>query len=274
MNITAIQTFLSVVRLRNLNRAAEEMNVTQSAVTARLDALDQALYTRLLNRSRKGATLTKEGYAFLEQAQVIVRMWDTARAKNIYPKGVTHLFSLVCDPGLWAHLAEPWIEQLRINHAETAFEIWTARERDALDWLSSGMSDAALLSGPLHGAEFETRVFSTDVLTHVSTEPRAAVAWDSKYVLVDYGPGFRAQHAQAWKGDETATISFSNPEWALAHILTHGGSAYLPDRMVAAAIRAEALFSVQGSPSFISKTYLSWRKARAENFAWLSEPFT
>ncbi|MEX0304043.1 MAG: LysR family transcriptional regulator, partial [Leisingera sp.] len=63
MNISAIQTFLSVVRTRNLNRAAEELNITQSAVSARLDTLDQALGARLLIRSRKGATLTKEGFA-------------------------------------------------------------------------------------------------------------------------------------------------------------------------------------------------------------------
>ncbi|MFZ1727537.1 MAG: LysR family transcriptional regulator [Albidovulum sp.] len=43
MNIAAIQTFLSVVRTKNLNAAAAELNVTQSAVTARLDALEQAL---------------------------------------------------------------------------------------------------------------------------------------------------------------------------------------------------------------------------------------
>ena len=71
MNIATIETFLAVHRLGNLNRAAEELNVTQSAVTARLDALEASLGARLLNRSRKGATLTKAGYSFLEQADII-----------------------------------------------------------------------------------------------------------------------------------------------------------------------------------------------------------
>ena len=101
MNIAAIQTFLAVVRCRNLNRAAEQLNVTQSAVTARLDTLEQALGAQLLVRSRKGATLTKAGFAFLEQAEVITRTWDNARARANLPRGVTRLFSFVCDPGLW-----------------------------------------------------------------------------------------------------------------------------------------------------------------------------
>ena len=69
MKIAAIQTFLSVVRTRNLISAAEELNVTQSAVSARLDALEESLGQTLLVRSRKGAKLTKAGFAFLGQAK-------------------------------------------------------------------------------------------------------------------------------------------------------------------------------------------------------------
>jgi len=175
MKISAIQTFLAVVRLRNLNRAAEEMNITQSAVTARLDALDQSIGARLLNRSRKGATLTKEGYAFLEQAEVIARMWETAQSKIAFPEGVTRRFSFVCDPSLWAGLGEDWIARLRSQFPETAFEIWTSLARDAGDWLASGVSDTALLCEPVPGADFENTMFFTDKLVQVSTRKRIAV---------------------------------------------------------------------------------------------------
>lgn len=271
MNITAIQTFLAVVRLRNLNRAAEEMNITQSAVTARLDALDQSLGARLLNRSRKGATLTKEGYAFLEQAEVIVRMWQTAQTKISFPEGVTRRFSFVCEPALWAGLGEVWIEDLRSRFPETAFEIWTSLARDAADWLTSSVSDTALLSEPVPGADFESRLFSVDRLMQVSTRKRTAVKWDREYVYVDHGPGFRTQHAQAWSGDETATMTFSNPAWAKDYLLKTGGSAYLPQRMVQEELENGQLFAVEGSPIFDQPVFLSWRKSSAARFPWLSD---
>ena len=47
MNISALKTFLTVVDLGNLNKAAERLNVTQSTVTARLDSLEEALGQRL-----------------------------------------------------------------------------------------------------------------------------------------------------------------------------------------------------------------------------------
>ena len=270
MNIAAIQTFLTVYRLRNLNRAAEELNVTQSAVTARLDALEASLGARLLNRSRKGATLTKAGYAFLDQASVIVRTWEAARAKTAFPKGVTRLFSLVCEPGMWAGLGEDMVAEWRAAHPETAFEIWTALAGDARAWLEAGLSDAALMTEPLIGAEMAHRVLCEERLVQVSRVKREVMAWDPEYVFVDYGLAFRDWHAATWPGDETARMSFSNPAWALEHVMKSGGSAYLPERMVAGPLVQGEVFEVEGAASFVRRAVLSWRKGAEETFGWLA----
>ena len=181
MNLTAIQTFLTVTRTGNLNRAADQLHVTQSTVTARLDRLEQSLGVKLLNRARNGATLTKEGYAFLEQAEVITRSWQTAQAQASLPKGVTQLFSFVCDPSLWPGLGDKWVSDLRQTQAGLAVDIWSGLATDARRWLSSGMSDAALLQEPLVGPEFDSRPFASERLVQyatvarkVSPRPRAA----------------------------------------------------------------------------------------------------
>jgi DNA-binding transcriptional LysR family regulator len=269
MNITAIQTFLSVVRTKNLNVAAAELNVTQSAVTARLDALEQVLGQKLLVRSRKGATMTKAGFAFLEQAGVIVRAWENAKAKISLPRGFTGLFSFVCDPALWSSQGKGWIEHAQSDHPDTAFEIWSALAPQAQTWLQSGMSDAALMGEPVAGMGFGSRVIATERLVHVSTVPRRAVAWDRGYVYVDYGPSVRALHAEAWPGDETAQMSFSNPDWALLYLLDHGGSAYLPEALANPMILAGKLFLVDGSVVFTRKVFLIWREASLTAFPWL-----
>ncbi|TBX27229.1 hypothetical protein TK43_10400 [Roseovarius sp. JS7-11] len=267
MNIAAIQTFLAVVRCRNLNRAAEQLNVTQSAVTARLDTLEQALGAQLLVRSRKGATLTKAGFAFLEQAEVIARTWDNARARANLPRGVTRLFSFVCDPGLWSGLGQDWIDGIRSAHPETAIEIWAGLARDAETWLQSGMSDAALLPEPVIGAGVDHRDFARDRLILVTTAPD--LPWQSHYIYVDYGPLFRAQHAEAWPTDETAALAFSTPDWALDHMRHAGGAAYLPERIVQQDIEAGRLHRVPDAVGFDRRLVLSWRRASAESFAFL-----
>lgn len=270
MNIAAIQTFLTVFRTGNLNRAAEQLNITQSAVTARLDALEQAIGAKLLIRSRKGASLTKPGFAFLEQAEVIVRSWENARARTSLPRGVTRLFSFVCHPSLWTGLGEDWILFQRRSHTETAIEIWTGLSSDAARWLQSGLSDAALLPEPLNEPGLESREFALDRLIQVACQRHETDRSEEKYVYVDYGPVIRSQHAQVWPADETAAIAYSNPDWALTHLLTQGGTAYLPERMVADQIADGLLHRVGGAPEFTRRAHLSWRKSSEATFPWLA----
>ncbi|WP_371223468.1 LysR family transcriptional regulator [Roseovarius sp. 2305UL8-3] len=270
MNITAIQTFLAVTRAGNLNRAAEQLNITQSAVTARLDTLEQAMGQRLLNRSRKGATLTKAGYAFLDQAELITSTWANARAQASLPQGVTSMFSLVCDPALWMGVGADWVAGLRNEHPDTAFDIWAGLASDARRWLQSGVSDAALLPEPLSGPEFAHRPFAMDQVVEVSSRPRAAMRWDPDYIYVDYGAAYRLWHALTWPGDDTAPSRYSNPDWALAHLLKHGGSAYLPEGLVNKHLEDGTLHPVRGAAAYERQSHLSWRKAVAPAFPWLA----
>lgn len=269
VNIAAIQTFLAVTRSGNLNRAAEQLNITQSAVTARLDTLEAALGARLLNRSRTGATLTKAGFAFLDQAELITSTWTNARAQTSLPKGVTAMFSLVCDPALWSGPGAGWIDTLRAEHPQTAFDIWSGGPAEARRWLHSGLSDAAMLSEPLTGPDFAHRPFAREDLVQVSSREDDTMHWGPDYIFVDYGPAFRARHAIAWQGDETTTFRFSNPDWALSHLLRHGGSAYLPRPLAAPHLASGTLHLVDGAATFNRQCHLSWRKAAEPAFEWL-----
>ena len=55
MNLEHIRTFLEVAATGNFNRAADNLNVTQSTVSARIKALEDELGLALFARSHKGA---------------------------------------------------------------------------------------------------------------------------------------------------------------------------------------------------------------------------
>lgn len=271
MNIAAIHTFLTVMRTGNLNRAAEALNVTQSAVTARLDALEAQLGAPLLVRARSGARLTKAGYAFVDTAEMIVQGWDSARARLSLPQGVTRLLCVACTPDLWTGTGDAWIRQLRARHDPIAIDVWPAIQDQARAWLASGLCDMALTGAPVTGPGIDHRALMDDPLVQVADRPRAAVAWDPTYIYVDYGPGYRARHAALWPGEDTPALSLNAPDWALAHLLAHGGSAYLPRAMVQPHLDAARLFAVTGAPPLSRRSYLSWRKASEAEFPWLAD---
>ncbi len=269
MNIASLQTFLAVVQAGNLNKAAEQLNVTQSTVTTRLDVLEGTLGQKLLIRSRRGAALTRAGFAFQRHAEVMVQEWDQARKAVGLPRGYSGLFSFACEPDLWEGAGEVWLERIRAQQPELALEAWEAGAGDIRRWLASGLIDAGLVSEPISGAGFISRQAGVDRLVQVATVARKAQSWDPAYVYVDLGPQFRRQHALAWPGEDTARMTFSSSRWALDHLLREGGSAYLPWRIVEQHVRAGRLYPVDGAHELVRPLSLVWREESLPAHPWL-----
>ncbi|WED24828.1 LysR substrate-binding domain-containing protein [Vibrio sp. JC009] len=64
-----LQDFLVLAELRNFSRAAEERNVTQSAFSRRIQALENAVGCQLFDRSVTPIALTQNGKAFRTSAR-------------------------------------------------------------------------------------------------------------------------------------------------------------------------------------------------------------
>ena len=87
MNIVGLQTFVSIVETGSLVRASEQLNVTQSTVTARLRTLEQELGATLLLRHKSGVTLTASGTKLLGYAEIMIGLWRQARQETAPPAG-------------------------------------------------------------------------------------------------------------------------------------------------------------------------------------------
>src|SRR6478735_7504252 len=72
VQLAQIQGFLEVARRTNVSRAADSLGITQPALTARLQALEQELGQSLFVRTRRGVQLTDAGNAFLPYAEQAV----------------------------------------------------------------------------------------------------------------------------------------------------------------------------------------------------------
>src|SRR5918996_3232585 len=74
-------TFREVARQRSFSRAAEELSLTQSAVSQQVGALERELGTRLLDRRPGGLRLTHAGAVLLEHADAIAERLELAAAQ-------------------------------------------------------------------------------------------------------------------------------------------------------------------------------------------------
>lgn len=78
MDTEAVRSFVRAAELGQLQHAADELGVTQQAVSKRIAALERALDIRLFTRTARGVELTLDGQAFLPHARTIVTGVDRA----------------------------------------------------------------------------------------------------------------------------------------------------------------------------------------------------
>ncbi|MGE5672994.1 MAG: LysR family transcriptional regulator [Mycobacterium leprae] len=71
MDLEGLETFLTVARMRSINKAAEALFLAQSTVTHRVQRLEKELGTALFERNAGGVELTQEGRRFLPLATSI-----------------------------------------------------------------------------------------------------------------------------------------------------------------------------------------------------------
>jgi LysR family nitrogen assimilation transcriptional regulator len=86
MNLRQLKYFLSVVDTGNMTRAAEHLNVAQTALGMQIKQLEESLGVTLLVRHSRGVEPTKAGSLLRERALEILNwsnrpatMWRAAR---------------------------------------------------------------------------------------------------------------------------------------------------------------------------------------------------
>ncbi|MGA4848666.1 LysR family transcriptional regulator [Streptomyces sp. G5(2025)] len=78
MDTEAVRSFVRAAELGQLRHAADELGVTQQAVSKRIATLERQLGVRLFTRTARGVEPTLDGQAFLPHARHIVAAADRA----------------------------------------------------------------------------------------------------------------------------------------------------------------------------------------------------
>src|SRR5437773_10614203 len=77
--LNQVEALVAVAETGSIGAAAERLFVTQPALTARIQALEAALGSRLLVRGRSGSRLTNSGRAYLGYARRALAALDAGR---------------------------------------------------------------------------------------------------------------------------------------------------------------------------------------------------
>jgi DNA-binding transcriptional LysR family regulator len=76
MNITNLKAFIETVQASSISKAADNLHLTQPAVSMQIQSLENSIGFQLLNRSNRGVQLTEYGKVFYSYAQSFLTLWD------------------------------------------------------------------------------------------------------------------------------------------------------------------------------------------------------
>lgn len=120
MNEFQLSCFLAVADCLNFARAAEQLHVTQPAVTQQIHSLEKELNTQLFKRTTRTVKLTEAGLLFLEDARHIVALANRARKRFESPYGLTEVQTLAIGCYSYAQLfiLPPALRQLALRYPD------------------------------------------------------------------------------------------------------------------------------------------------------------
>ena len=114
MNTTQLECFMSVANFLNFSRAAEQLRLTQPAVSHQINTLEDELGAKLFYRTSKRVRLTQEGHLFSQYAREILSLSRASRARLKESVETSALrFGIGCRSFLELRLLPPVLSRLQ-----------------------------------------------------------------------------------------------------------------------------------------------------------------
>lgn len=154
-----LQTFRlieAVARAGSMRRAAEDMNITASALTRRINAFEQEFGTELFERLPGGVRLNPAGELLLHHHRLM--MSDLLRVQgqvaDLAGERRGHV-SIACSQALLPYFLPEQIATYRASHPGVTFSVNVRDRAQAEQELASYSSDLALVFEPVYLVDFE-----------------------------------------------------------------------------------------------------------------------
>ena len=255
MDIAAARTFLEIVKTGSFVRAAANLNITQTAVSARVRVLEEQLDRQLFIRNKAGARLTPAGEQFLRYATTLVQVWERARHQVAMPPGRENVVTVGGEYSVWDPLLRNWLVWMRNVCADVAVRVQIDVADRLVDQVQEGVLDLAVVYAPPHRTGIVQELLVEEALVAVTTDAGRREPSPDDYVYVDWGPEFRDSHHTAFPDAPGPALSINHGPLALEYILAVGGTGYF--RMEAARPHLESgrLHLVRDRPRFSYSVY-------------------
>jgi DNA-binding transcriptional LysR family regulator len=148
MNLHGLRLFHIVAEKENVTRAAEELKISQPAVTAQIKKLEQEIGLVLLAPKGRGILLTEAGIELAKQAKRLFSLEQEIEGYvEQYKTGVIGKLRIVTTFLPANFLLPKWLARYKQKYPNVEVELSTSNSRNANDQLINYKAEVAFIGG-------------------------------------------------------------------------------------------------------------------------------
>ena len=266
MDTDLLKTFLEVHRTRHFGKAADNLFVSQSAVSARIRQLEELVGVALFTRDRNNIQPTPAGQKLVQHAERILNNWYRALQEIVQTDDSRVPLSIAGESSLWDIILQDWLNWVDTQQPDVGLHAEALSQDAQLRRLLDGSLDLAFIFEAPQMAQLLSVEVMRVPLVMVASKPGLTVeqAIGSQYLMVDWGTSFAISHARYFPDMPAPRLRIGLGRLAQSLLLECGGAAYLARPMVQEALDRKRLHPVAGAPDIDRSAYAVYPAAHEQ----------
>lgn len=184
LDVESLRTFLTVLEAGGMTRASERLHLSQSAVSRKIQRLEQRVGRPLLIRDGHSLRPTRDGRSLLDDARTIVEVHDRAVAR-LSSTELSGTVRLGTNGEVDARQVATMLGSFKLRHPMASVEFITDHSGQLIQWVEDGKIDLAIFQASSEDVRPGDIVLWTEELCW-------ATSWEQPFEeglvpLVDFG---------------------------------------------------------------------------------------
>jgi DNA-binding transcriptional LysR family regulator len=200
-DLQELQAFVAVAERSSFRAAAEDLHLSQPALSRRVDKLEHTLGARLLDRTTRHVALTNVGRVFLERSRAALDELESAMlGVGDAAARLSGLVTVACVPSAAYYFLPSVLREFTAKHPRIRVRVIDEGANTVLNAVTSGRADFGInfVGSQEPGVDFKAIFKEAFVLATRNDHPlagRKSVAWedlaDERFMTVDKNSGNR-----------------------------------------------------------------------------------
>lgn len=163
MTLDQLRIFLEVATQSHITKAAEKLNMTPSAVSSAIGALESRHAVKLFDRVGRSIVLNQTGRLFLEEARAVLAQSRIAEAMLNDLAGLMRgELSVQASQTVGGYWLPPRLVRYRKTYPHVTFDIHISNTEEAADAVEAGRCEIAVVEGLVERQMLSSEVIDTD----------------------------------------------------------------------------------------------------------------